>query len=105
MPQLQSKIKATEVILRPYLSERAYQLAQENKYVFVVHPNATKIDVRKAVEELFKVKVEKVWIVNLPPKMKKRKFSNVATLKRKRLKKAIVKLKEGYKLDIFEGEK
>lgn len=105
MSKPHSKMEATKVLLRPYLSEKALGLVSENKYTFLVHPEATKIDVKRAVEELFGVKVEKVWMVNLPPKIKKYRHSNIPHLKRKRTKKAIVKLKEGYKLDIFETEK
>ena len=101
------KTRATEIILRPHISEKAFDLAQERKYVFEVHPRATKIDIKRAIKELYKVEVERVWIVNVPPKIKVRKrgyFRKPRTLKRKGYKKAIVKLKEGHKLEIFESE-
>jgi large subunit ribosomal protein L23 len=71
-----------------------------NKVLFIVNPYANKIQIKRAVEELLKVKVEKVNVTNVEGKKKKLgKFEGVKPGK----KKAIVTLKKGEKLEIFEG--
>jgi len=90
-----------DIILRPVLTEKSTQLREaQNKYCFVVQPKANKSEVKRAVEETLNVKVENVRIVNVLGKEKRLgRFSG----KRSDWKKAIVTLKEGEKLTLFEG--
>jgi large subunit ribosomal protein L23 len=89
-----------EVLLAPVVSEKSYSLIGDNKYSFKIHPNAHKTQVRQAVEELFEVKVERVNIVKVQPKPKRRGVSKGI---RPGWKKAIVQLAEGETIEIFEG--
>lgn len=88
------------VIIRPIISEKSLRLKDEGKYVFEVARDANKIDVRRAVEEIFKVEVEKVAIINEKPKLRRMGLTQGFTSKRK---KAIVTLKPGYKIEIISG--
>ena len=92
--------RADEIIFRPIISERSMQLVEENKYAFFVDTRANKIEIKKAVEELFNVNVNAVHTVNVKGK-KKRLGRNVGRTPNR--KKAIVTLKEGDKIEIFEG--
>ena len=89
-----------EVLLAPVVSEKSYSLIGDNKYSFRVHPDAHKTQVRQAVEELFEVKVERVNIVKVQPKPKRRGMTRGT---RPGWKKAIVQLREGESIEIFEG--
>ncbi len=92
----------TDVLKKPVLTEKSLLLQQtENKYTFDVDLNANKIEVRQAVEKMFDVKVESVNIMNVKAKTK-RMGRYVGKTNRRR--KAIVKLKEGYKIDLFDEE-
>ena len=64
-----------EVLLAPVVSEKSYSLITDRKYTFKVHKNAHKTQVRQAVEELFGVKVEKVNIIKVQAKPKRRGFT------------------------------
>ncbi len=92
--------RADEIIIRPIISERSMDLVNENKYAFFVDKRANKVEIKKAVEELFDVGVETVNTVNIPGKKKRLGRSVGRTPDRK---KAIVTLKEGDKIEIFEG--
>jgi large subunit ribosomal protein L23 len=88
-------------IVRPLITEKtsaAYQARAE--YTFEVHPDATKLQIRSAIEELFGVKVTGVWTLNVRGK-EKRMGKTVG--RRPNWKKAIVKLREGDTIEIFEG--
>jgi large subunit ribosomal protein L23 len=88
-------------VVRPVVTEKtsaAYQARGE--YVFEVAPDATKPAIREAVEQLFGVKVTGVWTMNVRGKTR-RTGRNVGT--RPNWKKAVVTLREGDKIDIFEG--
>ena len=92
----------TDVLKKPVLTEKSLLLQQnENKYTFDVDVNTNKTEVKVAVEKMFDVKVEKVNIMNVTP-ITKRMGRYVG--KTKRRKKAIVKLKEGYSIDLFGEE-
>ena len=92
----------TKILIKPYITEKTTNLKDEkNQVVFWVSKDANKIEVKKAVEEAFKVKVKKVNIVNVKPKVIKR-FGRVIGKKRG-WKKAYVTLEEGSKIDFFEG--
>ena len=89
-----------EVLLAPVVSEKSYSLIEDRKYSFKVHKDAHKTQVRQAVEELFEVKVERVNIVKVQPKPKRRGTSKGT---KPGWKKAIVQLKAGDSIEIFEG--
>jgi large subunit ribosomal protein L23 len=90
-----------DVLIRPLVTEKAVNLAQEqNKYTFFVDKNANKIEIKNAVEEIFKVKVLSVNTINLKGKMKRVGHSVGRTPD---CKKAIVTLDPDDQIDIFEG--
>jgi large subunit ribosomal protein L23 len=90
-----------DVIIEPIVSEESWRLQdEENKYTFRVHPGANKIQIRKAVENLFGVEVEKVWTMNYRGKPRSMRF-NVEG-KRPNWKKAVVKLVEGDQIEIYQ---
>ena len=89
-----------EVLLAPVVSEKSYSLLEDRKYSFRVHQDAHKTQVRQAVEELFDVKVQAVNIVKVQSKPKRRGLSRG---RRPGWKKAIVQLREGQSIEIFEG--
>jgi large subunit ribosomal protein L23 len=89
-----------EVLLAPVVSEKSYSLIDDRKYSFKIHPDAHKTQVRQAVEELFDVKVERVNIVKVQAKPKRRGVNKGI---RPGWKKAIVQVAEGQTIEIFEG--
>lgn len=90
-----------DVLIRPLVTEKAVNLAQEqNKYTFYVDKKANKIEIKKAVEDLFKVRVLSVNTINVKGKRKRVGRYVGRTPDRK---KAIVTLSPGDKIDIFEG--
>jgi large subunit ribosomal protein L23 len=93
-------LDSRQVLIAPVVSEKSYSLIEENKYSFRVHEKAHKTQVRQAVEELFGVKVEAVNIVKVQPKPKRRGWTRG---RKPGWKKAIVQLREGDRIDIFEG--
>lgn len=87
-------------LVRPLLTERSTILKEKfNQYVFEVVPSASKPEIKKAVEQLFKVKVEKVRTMNV---LGQDKRMGRSVGKRPDWKKAIVKLAEGQKIDLVE---
>jgi large subunit ribosomal protein L23 len=94
------KLHQTQVLLAPVVSEKSYHMINERKYCFRVHPDAHKTQVRQAVEAQFEVEVESVNIVSMPSKPKRRGASRG---QRPGWKKAIVKLREGHSIEIFQG--
>jgi large subunit ribosomal protein L23 len=88
------------ILISPVVSEKSYSLIEDNKYSFRVHPKAHKTEIRQAVEELFDVKVEGVNIVKVQAKPKRRGASRG---KKPGWKKAIVQLRAGDSIEIFEG--
>jgi large subunit ribosomal protein L23 len=89
-----------DVLIKPVISEKSYSLLDENKYTFVVSPDANKTQIKQAVEAVFSVKVESVNTLN---RQGKRKRSKTGFGKRKDTKRAIVTLAEGNRIDIFGG--
>lgn len=90
-----------DVLRGPLLTEKGTMLKEtENKVLFRVAKDANKIEIRKAVEEIFKVKVEAVATINC--KGKKKRMGRYEG-RRPDWKKAIITLKKGEKLDIVEG--
>ena len=92
---------AHDVIRKPVITERSMSGLAENKYVFEVAPGAGKIEIKKAIEEIFGVKVAKVNTIKLPGKWKR---MGVYTGKTAAKKKAIVPLTDdSKKIEIFEN--
>ncbi len=91
---------AYRVLIRPLITEKASILGAENKYFFEVARDANKIEVAKAIEEVYGIKPVKVNIVNM--RGKKVRFGRILG-KRKDWKKAIVTLPEGKTIKIYEG--
>ncbi len=92
---------AYDIIKRPIITEQSMDQVADRKYTFEVAKNANKIEIKKAVEEIFKVEVEKVTTMNYDGKPKRQ---GVFSGKRADWKKAVVKLKEGSKtIELFEA--
>ena len=89
-----------EVLIAPVVSEKSYSLISDRKYTFRVHENAHKTQIRQAVEELFGVEVQNVNVVKVQSKPKRR---GMTSGRRPGWKKAIVQLREGHEIEIFEG--
>lgn len=89
-----------DVLIKPVVTEKTTALMQENKYTFLVPLKANKVEIRQAVEKLFKVKVEEVNTMRVEGKVK-RMGKHVG--KRPDYKKAIVKLAPGERIEFFEG--
>jgi large subunit ribosomal protein L23 len=89
-----------QVIIAPVVSEKSYSLIEDNKYSFRVHPKAHKTQIRHAVEELFDVKVVAVNVLKVQPKPKRRGWTRGS---KPGWKKAIVQLRPGDRIEIFEG--
>ena len=90
-----------KIIRRPWVTEKSTQQKEASRqYVFEVDPGANKVEIQHAVEHLFKVKVQEVRTLNVLGKMKRlgRRYG-----KRPDWKKATVTLKEGFRIDFFEG--
>ena len=93
---------AYDIIIRPVITERSMANVADKKYVFEVAPSAGKIEIGKAVEEIFGVKVAKVNTINVPGKAKRMGAARPG--RTKDWKKAIVQLAEDSKsIEIFEG--
>ena len=91
----------SKVILRPLLTEKSAALKEtHNKVAFEVAPDANKIEIKKAVEEAFKVSVKSVNVINVRGKVK-RLGRNMG--RRRDWKKAVVTLQEGSTIEFFEG--
>jgi large subunit ribosomal protein L23 len=89
-----------QVLLRPVVSEKSYEQITQNRYTFKVHQDAHKTQIRQAVEQLFDVTVVAVNVVKVQPKPKRRGLTKG---ERQGWKKAIVQLKPGDSIEIFEG--
>ncbi len=94
------KLDARQIILAPHITEKTLRLMEEGKYTFWVHPKANKPMIKKAVEEIFGVKVLWVNTMNMKGKWKRRGLNWHYTGTRK---KAIVQLAPGHRIDIMEG--
>ncbi|HOB29098.1 MAG: 50S ribosomal protein L23 [Dethiobacteria bacterium] len=91
-----------DIIVRPVITEKSMQLLEDNKYTFVVAREANKIEIKRALEEIFNVKVKAVNTANF--KGKKKRLGRYPYGYKPRWKKAIVTLAEGSKpIELFEG--
>ena len=95
-------LKYYEIIKKPVITEKSMSILDEKKYTFLVHPDATKVQIKEAVEKMFDgAKVESVNTMNYSGKPKRRGMIWGKTAKRK---KAIVKLTADSKdIEIFQG--
>jgi large subunit ribosomal protein L23 len=91
-----------DILIRPLITEKIANLQEtERKVGFVVAPDANKVEIQRAVEKRFNVKVEKVATANFQGKTKRMgRFAG----RRPDFKKAVVTLKEGFKIEFFEGK-
>lgn len=93
---------ASTILLRPVISEKSYGLMDQGVYVFEVDHRATKIDVRKAVETTFGVRVDKVNTLTRKGKRTRNRRTGVEG-KRQDAKRALVTLHSGDSIDLFES--
>jgi large subunit ribosomal protein L23 len=100
--KVEKKVKKTsavyDILKEPYITEKGTDLSKENKYVFKVYNNANKMDIKKAIESLYNVNVISVRTVNIP--RKKKRFGRRIGFKAG-LRKAIIQIKEGQKIEII----
>ena len=89
-----------DILLAPVISEKSYALLDENKYTFIVSPDANKTQIKIAVEQVFGVRVTGVNTINRQGKTMRTKFGMG---KRANTKRAIVSLADGDRIDIFGG--
>lgn len=91
---------ASQVVIRPVVSEKSFVQAEIGKYTFRVHDDAHKTQIRQAIEQLFEVKVVNVRTVSVKSKPKRRGLHAGRT---RTWKKAIVQLQPGDSIPIFQG--
>jgi large subunit ribosomal protein L23 len=91
---------ARQIIVRPVVTERSTSLGEQDAFTFIVAEDANKIEIRRAVEELFDVKVQSVNTMRYRGKLRR---VGRSTGRRASFKKAIVKLVEGERIDVYEG--
>lgn len=89
-----------DVILRPVVSEKSYNLLDEGKYTFIVAPDANKTEIKIAIQAIFKVTVTSVNTLNRQGKTRRTRFG---IGKKADTKRAIVTVAEGESIDIFGG--
>lgn len=94
----------SQIIIRPVLTEKSVRSSASSKYTFVVHKEATKIDVKNALKTLYGVTVEKVNVLEIKPKFRFGK-KKVLVQKRDAERKVVVTLKQGETLDINKPAK
>jgi large subunit ribosomal protein L23 len=96
-----TKPDVRDIIIAPVVSEKSYALIDQNAYTFIVHPDANKTEIRHAVEQIWNVKVTSVNTINRKGKAKRFRYTEG---RRSDSKRAIVKLAEGDKIEIFEQQ-
>jgi large subunit ribosomal protein L23 len=89
-----------DILIAPVVSEKSYGLLDQNRYTFLVHPDANKTEIKIAVEKVFNVKVTGVNTLNREGKRRRTRFG---WGQRKSTKRAIVSVAEGQRIDIFGG--
>ena len=87
-----------DVIIKPIVTEKSMRLLDDNRYTFLVHPEANKTEIKVAVEKIFDVKVTSVNTMNRQGKTRRTRYG---TGRRADTKRAIVSLAEGHRIDIF----
>ncbi len=98
-------MEITEVLRRGIITEKSVKLQERNQYTFKVAPDANKIDIRRAVETLFKVQVISVNVLRMPgkPKMIRRRGSAPRPVPAREWKKAIVTIADGQTIDALKA--
>ncbi len=91
---------ASQVIIRPVVSEKSFVLSEAGRYTFRVHDRAHKTQIRQAIEELFDVRVLEVRTASVKTKPKRRGYTSGRT---RAWKKAIVQVAEGQSIPVFQG--
>lgn len=91
-----------DIIISPVVSEKSYALIEENAYTFQVHPSATKPEIHDAIEAIFGVTVAKVNTLNRAGKARRNRKTNKMG-KRPDTKRAIVTLRAGDRIELFES--
>ena len=89
-----------QVIRRPVITEKSTMLGDNGQYVFEVARNANKIEVKRAVEEIFKVRVRAVNVIHVRGKVRRMGRTQGMTSS---WKKAVVSLEEGQRIEFFQG--
>jgi large subunit ribosomal protein L23 len=89
-----------DVIIKPVVTEKSMRLLDDNRYTFLVHPEANKTEIKVAIEKIFDVKVTSVNTMNRQGKSRRTRYGMG---KRADTKRAIVSLAEGQSIDIFGG--
>ena len=89
-----------DILLAPVISEKSYGLLDENKYTFLVRPDANKTQIKIAVEQVFGVTVTGVNTLN---RQGKRRRTRVGVGHRPDTKRAVVSVADGQRIDIFGG--
>lgn len=89
-----------DILVAPLVSEESWRLQESNIYAFRVRPEATKQQIKRAVEELFKVRVVAVRTMNMPGKPRRQRFYQRG--RTPRWKKALVRLAEGDRIEIYQ---
>ena len=89
-----------DILIAPVVSEKSYGLLDENKYTFLVTPDANKTEIKIAVESVFKVRVTEVNTLNRPGKKRRTRYGQG---KRPDTKRAIVTIAPGERIDIFSA--
>jgi large subunit ribosomal protein L23 len=93
-----------DVLRRPLVTEKtSYQSGKLNQYSFIVADNATRTQVKDAIETLYDVSVVRVNVINVPAKRGRRLRSRRLLVRKPAYKKALITLAEGQRLEIFEG--
>ena len=92
-----------EVLRRPVITEKNTMLNAEDKYIFEVAQTANKLDVKRAVEEVFKVEVSAVNMINVHGKVRNSPGRRRTSGMTRSWKKAIVTLKPGFRIELYEG--
>jgi len=90
-----------DVIIRPLLSEKAYDIIPDKRYVFIVHPDANKTQIRQAVESIFDVQVARVNTVSNDGKVKR--YGRFIGRTRAQKKAYVILKKDSKPIEFFEG--
>ena len=91
-------VEVEKILKSPHVTEKATDLTKKNQYIFKVYPDANKTEIKKAIENLYGVDVLEVKIISIP--RKRRRLGRISGW-RKGYKKAIVKIKEGQKIEVM----
>jgi large subunit ribosomal protein L23 len=96
-------VNSYEVLRRPVITEKNTMLNTDGKYIFEVAPTANKMDIKRAVEEIFKVGVSAVNVINVHGKVRASPGRRRTPGMTRSWKKAIVTLNPGHRIELYEG--